>query len=50
VTSPHIQIGVVEQDTALSWQAFIEDTYGCLVDDPVERGDQGVYEIREAIR
>ncbi|SLM31657.1 conserved hypothetical protein [Desulfamplus magnetovallimortis] len=31
------------------WLAFIENTYGCLSDDPIERGDQGNYEIREVI-
>ena len=24
-----------------SWQKFIKDTYGCLADDPIERGEQG---------
>uniref|UniRef100_UPI004057B642 hypothetical protein n=1 Tax=Candidatus Electronema sp. TaxID=2698783 RepID=UPI004057B642 len=23
------------------------ETYGCLRDDPIERGDQGEYELRE---
>ena len=31
------------------WQSFIEKTYGCLADDPIERGDQGEFEIREEI-
>ncbi len=34
---------------AASWQAFIEATYGCLADEPIERGHQGQYEIREAM-
>lgn len=25
------------------------ETYGCLRDDPIERGDQGEYELREDI-
>lgn len=29
------------------WLSFIESTYGCLSDDPIERGHQGDYEIRE---
>ena len=33
-----------------SWGEFIEATYGCLTDDPIERGKQGQYEIRETIR
>ncbi|MFN8489700.1 MAG: hypothetical protein U0350_19100 [Caldilineaceae bacterium] len=39
---------VLDQTIDLPWQDFIEATYGCLADDPLERGDQGVYEIREA--
>ena len=33
-----------------SWGEFIKATYGCLTDDPIERGEQGQYEIRETIR
>ncbi len=33
----------------LSWHDFIEETYGCLADAPIERGDQGEYEVRESI-
>ncbi|MDM8515893.1 hypothetical protein QUF76_06805 [Desulfobacterales bacterium HSG16] len=31
------------------WSSFIESTYGCLSDDPIERGEQGEFENREAI-
>lgn len=31
------------------WHRFIQETYGCLSETPIERGDQGVYEVREAI-
>ncbi len=31
------------------WIAFVENTYGCLSDDPIERGEQGEFEIREVI-
>ena len=34
-------------DDQTEWQAFVNETYGCLADDPIERGEQGVYEIRE---
>ena len=30
-----------------SWSAFIEQTYGSFADAPLERGDQGHYEVRE---
>ncbi|KHE92699.1 MAG: hypothetical protein K8F52_08660 [Candidatus Scalindua rubra] len=32
------------------WHEFIQETYGCLSDAPIERGDQGVYEVREEIK
>lgn len=31
------------------WLQFIEQTYGSLADDPLEREEQGEYEIRERI-
>jgi hypothetical protein len=31
------------------WIAFVERTYGSLADDPIEREDQGVFEIRDEI-
>ncbi|MFH1117624.1 MAG: hypothetical protein V1792_27205 [Pseudomonadota bacterium] len=31
------------------WHRFIEYTYGCLANDPIERGDQGRFEMREAV-
>ena len=34
---------------APSWEEFIETTYGCLSDDPIERGKPGQYEVREVI-
>jgi hypothetical protein len=34
---------------AEDWQSFIQNTYGCLADDPIERGTQGNDEKREAI-
>ena len=30
----------------LKWKNFVQETYGCLAVDPIERGDQGKYEIR----
>lgn len=33
----------------LDWQTFIQETYGCLADDPITRGDQGTYERREEV-
>ncbi len=31
------------------WISFVDSTYGCLSDDPIERGEQGEFEIREVI-
>jgi len=36
-------------DDLAEWQEFVNETYGCLADDPIERGEQGVYEIREVL-
>ena len=32
-----------------NWEEFIKATYGSLADDPIERGEQGQYDAREAI-
>ncbi|NBD34750.1 MAG: hypothetical protein GVY30_01970 [Chloroflexi bacterium] len=37
-------------DAAQEWHAFVESTYGSLASDPIERGDQGTYEVREPIQ
>ncbi len=42
-------ISVQDITAKIDWKDFIEQTYGCLMDDPIERGVQGEYEIREAI-
>ncbi len=31
---------------ARAWQEFVAESYGCMADDPIERGDQGWYEDR----
>lgn len=31
------------------WHDFISKTYGCLADDPIERGSQGVFETRDEL-
>ena len=33
----------------LEWQNFVNQTYGCLADDPIERPEQGEYEVRGVI-
>jgi hypothetical protein len=35
---------------ALGWPiGYFEETYGILADDPIERGEQGIFEEREPI-
>jgi hypothetical protein len=41
------QIDIAEKNSKIYWKQFVKETYGCLSDDPVERGEQYVYEIRE---
>ncbi len=38
-----------ENEERKEWLSFIRSTYGSLSDDPIERGDQGEFEIRETI-
>jgi hypothetical protein len=32
---------------ASSWKAWIAETYGSMADAPIERGEQGGFELRE---
>ncbi len=34
----------------LEWEAFVDRYAGCLNDAPIERGEQGTYEVREELR
>ena len=49
LVSPPELVMETPQRATTNWQRFIEETYGSLADDPIERGEQGHYEIREAI-
>lgn len=46
----NILINLTGNGNQLDWHAFIAQTYGCLSDDSFERGEQGRYEIREAMQ
>ena len=49
---PEPETNKIEQDqnsNPSNWHEFIEKTYGCLADDPIERYSQGEYEIRVEI-
>lgn len=32
------------------WLEFINQTYGCMQDSPIQRGEQGVFDIRGTLR
>ncbi len=38
-----------QDDSMQEWLTFVETTYGSLASDPIERGEQGRYEVREGI-
>lgn len=38
-----------EASISLDWHEFVANTYGCLTNAPISRGDQGHFEVREAI-
>ena len=61
VTETDVEVIVVVQDLApatslstpesLKWPAgFFEQTFGCLKDDPIVRGEQGEYESRDELQ
>ena len=39
-----------KSEIKLDWKKFINDTYGCLKNSPIERGLQGQYKNREVIQ
>jgi hypothetical protein len=41
--------GTADTPDGLNWEKFIKETYGCLKKDPIERGSQDEFELREAI-
>ncbi len=42
--------GRADQSAGDAWADFVAQTYGCLADGPIQRGDQGRYESREPVR
>jgi DNA replication initiation complex subunit (GINS family) len=32
------------------WLDFIDQTYGCMQDNPIHRGEQGSFDLREEMR
>ncbi len=48
--APHFSSSESSDNTLAEWHAFVETTYGALASDPIERGEQGTFEVREAIR
>lgn len=50
VDNGNIAVSLGENGNKFDWHAFIAQTYGCLADNPIARGDQGGYESREAMQ
>ena len=44
---PSASVKYAKADEEMNWHDFIEEFSGCLADDPITRGEQGEYEIRE---
>jgi hypothetical protein len=38
-----------ESNQKTSWIAFVDNMYGCVSDDPIKRGKQNEFEIRETL-
>ena len=34
----------------MAWEQFVDQYAGCLRDAPITRGEQGAYDVREALR
>jgi len=49
LVSPSMRATSPQNAQLSDWHSFIEQTYGSLADDPIERGDQGQFEVREVI-
>ena len=47
--NPSMQAASPQDAQFSDWHSFVEQTYGSLADDPIERGDQGQFEVREVI-
>jgi hypothetical protein len=47
--SPLAEAQATETGVPLDWHEFVANTYGCLSDAPISRGDQGHYESREVM-
>jgi len=43
------EVQATEANAHSNWHDFVASTYGCLADTPISRGQQGLYESREAM-
>ena len=44
-----LQDDLVDEEPASDWHTFLQETYGILADDPIQRWPQGDYEERDEI-
>lgn len=42
-------ISAKNRSNAKEWQDFVAQMFGCLADDPIYRGNSGIFEVRENI-
>ena len=49
LVNPSMRAATPQNAQISDWHSFIEQTYGSLADDPIERGEQGQFEVREVI-
>jgi hypothetical protein len=45
-----LETSSASDDAANNWKEFVASTYGCLADAPIERGEQGEFEVRDLLR
>ena len=47
--TPSTEISRQPEEPDANWIQFVDKMYGCLSDDPIQRGNPGEFEIREII-
>jgi hypothetical protein len=50
IEDPIRTLPAASEEQLSAWHTFIDRTYGSLAADPIERGPQGAYEVRESLQ
>ena len=45
-----LETSAASDDSANSWKEFVASTYGSMAEAPIERGEQGEFEVRDLLR